>query len=200
MPDEKIVVDRYKDVLTRFETSSGIPVRKTYSSEDIQNMDYEQKLGMPGSHPYTRGIYPEMYSKMLWLKSVIVCEESPKATNERYKSLIKQGITGLRLLSDVPTSWGIDPDHPIGTYETASNGTPHWALCQLEESLDGIPLENVDLESAHGCVTAGFPFFCMLIALAEKRGVDIARVREIGRASCRERCRRLCRSRWSPYH
>ena len=23
---------------------------------------------------------------------------------------------------------------------------------------------------------------------------------EIGRASCRERCRALCRSRWSPYH
>ena len=25
-------------------------------------------------------------------------------------------------------------------------------------------------------------------------------IAEIGRASCRERCLRLCRSRWSPYH
>ena len=34
-------------------------------------------------------------------------------------------------------------------------------------------------------------------ALAEKSQYQFA---QIGRASCREECLRLCRSRWSPYH
>src|SRR3546814_20971016 len=35
----------------------------------------------------------------------------------------------------------------------------------------------------------------------ETRGkVSDADLKEIGRASCREKCGRTCRSRWSPYH
>ena len=34
----------------------------------------------------------------------------------------------------------------------------------------------------------------------ERIALAVAEYREIGRASCRERVRRLCRSRWSPYH
>ena len=40
-------------------------------------------------------------------------------------------------------------------------------------------------------------FTLLGIGQAKSHGV---RKGEIGRASCREECERLCRSRWSPYH
>ena len=36
--------------------------------------------------------------------------------------------------------------------------------------------------------------------LLEEQGALQAKIDEIGRASCRERCTSWCRSRWSPYH
>ncbi len=49
-----------------FETISGIPVKAVYTKADLQNWDYETKLGDPGQYPYTRGIHEDMYQGKVW--------------------------------------------------------------------------------------------------------------------------------------
>jgi len=172
-----ITVDRDGDRITSFETQSGIPVKSVYSPQDIEGVDYDRDLGTPGQYPYTRGIYPEMYRKRLWLKSIIVCDETPRASNAKLRQLLAHGQTGLRLVGDVPTSLAIDPDHPLGQFDVASNGCPVFALGELSEYLDGIPLENVDFESAFGGAHSAFNLYCMLIALCDAKGANISRLR-----------------------
>ena len=50
----------------RFETVSGIPLKRVYTPEDIANLDYEKDLGTPGETPYVRGAYPNMFRERLW--------------------------------------------------------------------------------------------------------------------------------------
>ncbi|MFH1625572.1 MAG: methylmalonyl-CoA mutase family protein, partial [Pseudomonadota bacterium] len=170
-------VERDGSRITNFETQSGIVVKRVYTPEDLGDVSYDRDLGLPGEYPYTRGIYPEMYRKRLWLKSIIVCDETPRATNEKYKKLIARGQTGLRIVGDIPTSLAIDPDHPLGTLDVASNGCPVFALNELDEYLDGIPLENVDFESAFGGPHAAFNLYSMLVAVCENRGKDLSKLR-----------------------
>jgi methylmalonyl-CoA mutase N-terminal domain/subunit len=177
MAEDEIVVERDGSRIVTFETQSGIPVKGVYTGEDLDNVNYDRDLSLPGEYPYTRGIYPEMYRKRLWLKSIIVCDETPRATNQKYKKLISRGQTGLRIVGDIPTSLAIDPDHPLGTLDVASNGCPVFALSELDEYLDGIPLEDVDFESAFGGPHAAFNLYSMLIAVCENRGSDISKLR-----------------------
>ncbi len=41
----------------RFETASGIPLKPTYTPEDIASLSLSD-LALPGVYPYTRGVYP----------------------------------------------------------------------------------------------------------------------------------------------
>src|SRR5690349_8946213 len=44
-----------------FETMSGHPIEPLYTEEDLEGFDPAEKLGHPGEHPFTRGVYPSMY-------------------------------------------------------------------------------------------------------------------------------------------
>ena len=48
-----------------FETGSGEPVNRLYTPLDIETLDYERDLGIPGQFPYTRGVQPTMYRGQL---------------------------------------------------------------------------------------------------------------------------------------
>ena len=45
----------------KFDTTSGIPLKPSYSSADLKDFDPERDLGLPGEFPFARGIQPEMY-------------------------------------------------------------------------------------------------------------------------------------------
>jgi methylmalonyl-CoA mutase N-terminal domain/subunit len=49
-----------------FSTDSQIKIDRTYTPADLGEYDYEEKLGFPGSYPYTRGVQPTMYRGRLW--------------------------------------------------------------------------------------------------------------------------------------
>ena len=49
-----------------FATSSGTPLQKRYGPEDLAGFDPAEKLGEPGTPPYTRGVYSDMYRGRLW--------------------------------------------------------------------------------------------------------------------------------------
>src|SRR5437660_6787560 len=57
---------RGKERRERFETSSGIEVKRTYDPSDLDSIDYLRDLSYPGDYPFTRGVQPTMYRGRLW--------------------------------------------------------------------------------------------------------------------------------------
>ena len=47
-------------------TVSGVEVNDLYTPADLEGVDLDAELGLPGEPPYTRGIYPEMYRRRGW--------------------------------------------------------------------------------------------------------------------------------------
>ncbi len=43
-----------------FQTTSGIPVRRVFSPEDIAGLEYPRDLTQPGEYPFTSGVQPTM--------------------------------------------------------------------------------------------------------------------------------------------
>ena len=48
-----------------------------------------------GNFPYTRGLYPNMYSSKLWTMRQYAGFTSARETNKRFKYLIENGVMGL---------------------------------------------------------------------------------------------------------
>ncbi|HEX77553.1 MAG TPA: methylmalonyl-CoA mutase [Dehalococcoidia bacterium] len=177
MTTRQVTYDRAYGSLVRTATQSGIEVKPVYTPQDIADIDYERDIGLPGQYPFTRGIYPEMYRNRLWLKAFIVCYATPEETNRAFKEYIAAGQTGLRILTDTTTLSGVDPDHPLARYDIMCNGNPTFALTEYETMLDGIPLEDVDYESANSTPSGSFFTAVFLVGLVEKMGCDIKRLR-----------------------
>lgn len=160
-----------------FETRSGFPIKGSYNPKDIENMDYCSDLNEPGRFPFTRGIHENMYREKLWNRRICAGFASASDTNKRFKYLIERGQTGLVSIPDVPTQFGLDPDHPNASVNIGTCGIPLYSLREMEELLDGISLENIvfELRTEHSHVA--MVVLSHLIACAENKGLDISKLR-----------------------
>src|SRR5262249_17897279 len=66
-------------------TSSGIPVAASYGPADVAGVSYEREVGDPGTFPYTRGLYPDMYRKRRWTMRQYAGYASAEESNRRYR-------------------------------------------------------------------------------------------------------------------
>src|SRR5262245_33916192 len=96
-----------------FTTISGRPINRLYTADDLSTFDVPTDLSQPGVFPYTRGIHPTGYRGKLWTMRQFAGYGTPEETNERYKTLLKAGGTGLSVAFDLPTLMGRDPDHEL---------------------------------------------------------------------------------------
>jgi len=126
-----------------FSTSSGIRVERLYTPEDTTDLDYLEKLGLPGQYPYTRGIYPTMYRSQLWTMRQYAGMGTAEESNERFRYLLKEGQTGLSVAFDLPTQMGLDSDDPLAEGEVGQVGVAIDSLADMETLFDGIPLDQV---------------------------------------------------------
>lgn len=152
-----------------FETSSGIKVKRAYTPEDIENLDYARDLSYPGQYPYTRGVQPTMYRGKFWTMRQYAGFATAEESNKRYKYLLEQGQTGLSVAFDLPTQIGYDSDHPLSEGEVGKVGVAIDSLRDMEILFDGIPLDKVSTS-----MTINAPasvLLAMYIAVAEKQGV-----------------------------
>jgi methylmalonyl-CoA mutase N-terminal domain/subunit len=177
MADCKVQVDRKAGHMVRTATQSGIEIKSRYGPEDIEDLNYNRDLGDPGDYPFTRGLYPEMYRDRLWLKSFIVSYATPEETNQAFKQYISNGMTDLRLLCDLPTQSGIDPDHPSAWNSMMCGGVATYALPVYEQMLEGLPLGEAVFELAHAGMSSFLYFYGLIVALMENKGLDITRLR-----------------------
>ncbi len=177
MADVEAKVDRKAGHMVRTATQSGTELKSTYTPEDVKDLRYDQDLGDPGEYPFTRGLYPEMYRDRLWLKSFIVSYATAEETNRAFRQYIANGMTDLRLLCDLPTQSGIDPDHPSAWNSMMCGGVATYALPVYEEMLEGCPLGEAVFELAHAGMSSFLYFYGLLVALMENKGIDMKRLR-----------------------
>ena len=109
----------------RFETTSGIEIKRVYTSEDTQDDDYQEKLDFPGQYPFTRGVQPTMYRGRFWTMRQYAGFGTAEESNQRYRYLLEQGQTGLSVAFDLPTQMGpgFRPCH--GRWRSRPGGRGH---------------------------------------------------------------------------
>ena len=153
-----------------FTTISGRPIDRLYTPDDLQNFDYQRDLNAPGEFPYTRGIHPSGYRGKLWTMRQFAGFGTPEETNERYKTLLAAGGTGLSVAFDLPTLMGRDPDHPLSLGEVGKCGVSIVSLADMERLFDGIALGDITTSMT---INSPAPMiFAMYLAVAEKQGAD----------------------------
>ncbi len=153
-----------------FTTISGRPIDRLYTPDDLQDFDYQRDLNAPGEFPYTRGIHPSGYRGKLWTMRQFAGFGTPEETNERYKTLLAAGGTGLSVAFDLPTLMGRDPDHPLSLGEVGKCGVSVVSLADMERLFDGISLADITTSMT---INSPAPMiFAMYLAVAEKQGAD----------------------------
>ena len=128
-------------------------------------------LDKPGQFPYTRGIHKNMYRQRLWTMRQYSGFTSAEESNNRYKYLLKNGVTGLSIAFDLPTQIGYDSNHPISEGEVGKVGVPISTLQNMEILLDGISLDKVSTSMTINSTAAILLAF--YIAVAEKQGLSL---------------------------
>ena len=146
-----------------------------FTPADIKNFDYKKHLGNPGEYPFTRGIYPTMYSGKLWTMRMFSGFGTAEETNKRWKYLLEEGQTGLSTAFDFPTLMGYDSDHLMAYGEVGKCGVAIDSLRDFEILFDKIPLEKV---STSFTINPPAPvILAMYISIADQQGVDRKEIR-----------------------
>ncbi|MGZ5312923.1 MAG: acyl-CoA mutase large subunit family protein [Solirubrobacterales bacterium] len=123
-------------------TDSGIEIEPLYEEDDIAP-GLQERLGEPGSFPYTRGIHKRMYRDQLWTMRQYAGFATPEDTNKRYRYLTEHGSTGLSMAFDLPTQLGKDSDDPLCAGEVGRTGVPIDTIEDMRICFDGISLAEV---------------------------------------------------------
>lgn len=152
-----------------FQNTSNMHVKRLYTPEDMERMDYLNDLGFPGEYPFIRGVHATMYRGRLWTMRQFSGFGTAKQTNERFKYLLKEGETGLSIAFDYPTIMGYDSDHPMGKGEVGTCGVAVASLRDMEILLGGIPLDKVTTSMTINGPAA--MLLAMYVAVGDQQGV-----------------------------
>lgn len=171
--DEKVIqktINRSPERKKRFETTSGVEIKRLYTPADTAALDYNKALDFPGQYPFTRGVQPTMYRGRFWTMRQYAGFGTAEESNKRYRYLLEQGQTGLSVAFDLPTQMGRDSDHPLASGEVGRAGVAIDSLADMETLLNGIPLDKVSTSMTINA-TASI-LLALYLVVAEKQGVS----------------------------
>ncbi|MBW3556730.1 MAG: methylmalonyl-CoA mutase [Actinobacteria bacterium] len=157
------------------QTDSGLQIRAVYGPHDLAGWSYDEQLGQPGTFPFTRGIYPDMYRGRPWTMRQYSGFGTAESTNERWKLLLAAGSTGLSCAFDLPTQMGYDSDHPRAEGEVGRVGVAVDSLADMRLLLAGLPLDQVTTSMTINATAAILLLLYQLVA--EEQGVAPERLR-----------------------
>src|SRR3954465_4612040 len=155
-----------------FTTLSGEPIAPLYTEADLPDA---AAIGLPGAHPFTRGVYPSMYRGRLWTMRQFAGFGTAEETNERFRYLLGHGQDGLSTAFDMPSLMGYGSDHPLSLGEVGREGVAVDTLDDMRTLFDGIDLGEISVS-----MTINAPAVVMLafyVAAAEARGIPADRLR-----------------------
>jgi methylmalonyl-CoA mutase, N-terminal domain len=131
--------------------------------------DPDKDLGRPGEFPYTRGVYPEMYTGRLWTMRQYAGFGTARETNRRFRQLLAAGQSGLSTAFDLPTQMGYDSDHEMAHGEVGRVGVAIDTVDDLAELFRDIPLDRVSTSMTINATAA--ILLAMYVVVGEEHGV-----------------------------
>jgi methylmalonyl-CoA mutase N-terminal domain/subunit len=161
-------VAKGKERRPRFETTSGMAQQPVYGPDDVAP-GLQDRLGLPGEYPFTRGVQPTMYRARFWTMRQYAGFGTAAESNERYRYLLKSGQTGLSVAFDLPTQMGRDSDHPRALGEVGKVGVAIDSIEDMGVLLDQIPLGTVSTSMTINASAA--VLLSLYQAIGEKQGV-----------------------------
>ncbi|MFE7836533.1 methylmalonyl-CoA mutase [Streptomyces sp. NPDC057474] len=125
------------------QSESGLPIQPVYDGRALSGFDAETRLGAPGRFPFTRGVYPSMYTGRPWTMRQYAGFGTAKESNERYHELVGAGTGGLSVAFDLPTQMGYDSDEAIARGEVGKVGVAIDSIEDMRTLFQGLPLDKV---------------------------------------------------------
>ena len=141
---------------------TGKPV---YGPADVGDPD----LGAPGAFPYTRGVYPSMYTTRPWTMRQYAGFGTAEETNARFRRLLEAGQTGLSTAFDLPTQMGFDSDHDLAVGEVGRVGVAIDTVDDMAVLFHDIPLDQVSTSMTINATAA--ILLAMYVVVGEEHGV-----------------------------
>ena len=151
-------------------TSDNEPIALCYGSpeESPAARRAADPLGRPGAYPFTRGAHASMYRGRLWTMRQYAGFGTAQESNARYRYLLRRGQTGLSVAFDLPTQMGYDADDDWAWGEVGKSGVSICSIRDMEQLLDGLPLDQVSLSMTINAPAA--VLLAMVIGVAQQRG------------------------------
>ncbi len=149
-------------------SESGFEIKPVYGVGDLP-ADLAERLGEPGTYPFTRGVYPTMYTTRRWTMRQYAGFGTAAESNTRYHALLAAGTTGLSVAFDLPTQMGYDSDSPMAHGEVGKVGVAIDSIDDMRLLFHDIPLDKV---STSMTINAPASLLLLLYQLvAEEHGV-----------------------------
>lgn len=160
----------------KYTTDYGYEIKPVYGPGDVKGLEYERDLGDPGRFPYTRGYHADGYRNRMWTRRMTAGLGSSRDANKVLKKYREMGQTGgMCVIHDRVSSSCIDADHPRARHENGVLGWPGSSLLEFEELMEDIPLTGQSI-TVLGCCAPASLRLAYVVALAEKRGIDMSEV------------------------
>jgi methylmalonyl-CoA mutase, N-terminal domain len=153
-------------------TESGLPFSAVYGPKALADWDPAERLGRPGAYPFTRGVYPTMYTGRPWTMRQYAGFGTAAESNRRYHQLVAAGTGGLSVAFDLPTQMGFDSDAPVAHGEVGKVGVAIDSLEDMRLLFHGIPLDRVSTSMTINAPAALLLLLYQLVA--EEQDVDPA--------------------------
>ena len=153
-----------------WETPEGITVKPLYSAADLEAL--EDRPGLPGFAPYTRGVRATMFANRPWTIRQYAGFATAEESNAFYRRNLAAGQKGLSVAFDLATHRGYDSDHPRVRGDVGKAGVAIDTVDDMKRLFDGIPLGEVSVSmTMNGAV---LPVLAAYIVAAEEQGVGPA--------------------------
>ena len=110
-----------------------------------------------------------MYRGRLWSMRQYAGFASAEESNERYRYLLANGVTGLSVAFDLPTQMGYDSDHPLAAGEVGRVGVAIDSIDDMAALFDGIPLDRVSTSMTINATA--IILLALYVAVARRQGV-----------------------------
>src|SRR5262245_38189946 len=137
--------------------------------KSLDGWDPSRDLGFPGAFPYTRGIQPTMYRGRLWTMRQYAGFGTASQSNQRYRYLLSQGVSGLSVAFDLPTQIGYDSDHSLASGEVGRVGVAIDSIEDMAALFDGIPLDKVSTSMTINATA--IILLALYVAVGKRQGV-----------------------------
>jgi ethylmalonyl-CoA mutase len=103
-----------------------------------------------------------------WIFRTYAGYASPKLTNERFRTNLAKGQTGLSVAFDLPTQTGYDSDAEMARGEVGRVGVPVGHVGDLMTVFEGIPLDRMNTSMTINATAVWL--LALYVAVADERG------------------------------